>query len=93
MDQPVTAGSGEPTVLELASGVTVRPMAEGTLAIAGDEPPVVLDALRERIVAVCARTTARDELVEVLLELGEFDETSITGAIEDLVGHGLLSSS
>ena len=89
MAQPVNV---EPAVVVLAPGVMVRPMAEGTLAIVSDQPPLVLDALRERIIAICARPTERSELVDVLVELSGLDHSTVADAVDELVGRGLLRS-
>ena len=80
-------------VLRLARGVMVRPMAEGSVALVGDVPPVVVGTLHERLLAVCVRPTERDELVEVMRELGEFDEESVRTALDELVERGLLAVS
>lgn len=81
------------TTLRLAPGVMIRPMAEGSVAIVGEQPPIIVGALQERLLAVCARPTERDELIDVVCELGEFDPVSVRAAVDELVERGLLAVS
>jgi len=83
--------SSTPQILRLAPDVMVRPMAEGSVVLVGDDPPAVVGALHERLLAVCGRPTERDELVEVMCDLGEFDEVSVRTAIDELVEQRLLA--
>ena len=85
--------SSTPQILRLAPGVMVRPMAEGSVVLVGDAPPMVIGTLHERLLAVCVRPTERDELVEVMRDLGEFDECSVRTALGELVERGLLAAS
>lgn len=85
--------SSTPQILRLAPGVMVRPMAEGSVVLVGDAPPMVIGTLHERLLAVCVRPTERDELVEVMRDLGEFDEGSVRTALGELVERGLLAAS
>jgi len=71
----------------------VRPMAGASLALVDDGLPMTLDALCERIMAVCVRSTDRAELIDVLGELAEFDEAAVATAVDQLVERGLLLSS
>ncbi len=79
-----------PPMLVLAPEVMVRPMAEGTLVVVGDQRPVLLDALHERIVAVCSRATERPELLEVFEELSGLDSSTLEEALDQLVSAGVL---
>jgi len=85
--------SSTPQILRVAPGVVVRPMAEGSVVLVGDAPPMVVGTLHERLLAVCVRPTERDELVEVMCDLGEFDERSVLAALEELVERRLLADS
>jgi hypothetical protein len=80
-------------VLRLAPGVMVRPMADGSIVLVGEQPPVVIGSLHERLLAVCSRPTERAELVEVMDELGEFDRDSVLAALDELIERGLLAVS
>jgi hypothetical protein len=60
--------------------------------LVGDAPPTIVGTLHERLLAVCVRPTARDELVEVMHELGVFDEHSIRSALDELIEQGSLAA-
>ena len=80
-------------MLRQAPRVMVRPMAGASLALVDDGLPIVLDAMCERIMAVCDRPIDRAELTDVLCELPEYDQTVLSTAIDQLIGRGLLLSS
>jgi len=65
-------------------------MAGGALAIVGDDLPATLDLRRERLVAVCARPSDRDELTQLVAEVSGQSLAAVAAAIDELIDAGLL---
>lgn len=78
------------TVLAQGDSVVARPIAGGSIAVVGDGRPVTLDSIRERLLAVCARPTDREELTELLAEVSGQLPIEIAAAIDELLDAGLL---
>lgn len=78
------------STLMVPSGLLVRPIAGGSIALVGDGRPVTLDSMRERLLAVCARPTDREELTELLAEVSGQAPIEIAAAIDELLDAGLL---
>lgn len=78
------------TVLAQGDSVVARPIAGGSIAVVGDGRPVTLDSIRERLLAVCARPTDREELTELLAEVSGQAPIEIAAAIDELLDAGLL---
>jgi len=78
------------STLVVSSGLLVRSIAGGSIAVVGDGRPVTLDSIRERLLAVCARPTDREELTELLAEVSGQLPIEIAAAIDELLDAGLL---
>jgi len=68
----------------------VRPIAGGAIALVGGDRPVTLDTLRERLVAVCARPSDRDELTQLVAETDRRPPAEVAASIDELIDAGLL---
>lgn len=78
------------STLVVPGGLLVRPIAGVTIALVGDGRPVTLDSLRERLLAVCARPTDREELTELLADVSGQAPVEVAAAIDELIDAGLL---
>lgn len=78
------------STLMVPSGLLVRPIAGGSIALVGDGRPVTLDSIRERLITVCARPTDREELTELLAEVSGQAPIELAAAIDELLDAGLL---